>query len=281
MAEKLAFHEVFRQSAAVDGDKRAAVRRLKSWIRRATTTKVGRMPDSTSASIVLEWPLRWSTTRIAAVGERESGGEVALRGAVDQEPRPLRAPNASAARRCARSNGVGVGPMSMPQVSAGMSWASAARPITSTQARVRAGPALVAGDVQPGREARGVVADRVEVGRVLLAGERSSHPGSLGCSARWTDPSGRAAACTRSPAPASDSSPRRRRWTPTSCLLDLEDAAAEGEKEQARARVIEALDTLDFGRATVDRARQRDRHAALLPRPRSPSSRGPARTWTA
>jgi len=34
-------------------------------------------------------------------------------------------------------------------------------------------------------------------------------------------------------------------------LLDLEDAAAEGEKEQARTRVIEALNTLDFGRATV------------------------------
>jgi citrate lyase subunit beta/citryl-CoA lyase len=34
-------------------------------------------------------------------------------------------------------------------------------------------------------------------------------------------------------------------------LLDLEDAAAAGEKEAARARVIEALTTLDFGRSTV------------------------------
>ncbi len=45
-----------------------------------------------------------------------------------------RAPQASAARRCARWNGVGSGPTSMPSIPAGTSWSTAASPRASISA---------------------------------------------------------------------------------------------------------------------------------------------------
>ena len=78
------------------------------------------------------------------------------------------APQASAASACACWNGVGSGPTSMPSISAGMSSASARSPIASTQARVGARAALVAGHVEAARVALGVGAQRVEIGRLAL-----------------------------------------------------------------------------------------------------------------
>ena len=55
-------------------------------------TNVGRSPDRTSPSTVLEWTLRCTTTLVAGLRERQAGGVVALRGPVDQEPGARRAP---------------------------------------------------------------------------------------------------------------------------------------------------------------------------------------------
>ena len=63
-------------------------------------------------------------------------------------------------------------------------------------------------------------------------------------------------------------------------FLDLEDAVAPSEKDSARERVIEALRTLDFGEQDRRRARQRDRHAALLQGPDRGRRAGRASTWT-
>ncbi len=51
-------------------------------------------------------------------------------------------------------------------------------------------------------------------------------------------------------------------------FLDLEDAVAPDDKERARANVIEALGAHDWSRLRGERARQRSRHALVLPRHR-------------
>ena len=106
-----------------------------------------------------------------------------------------RAPQASAASRWARSNGVGSRPTSMPHVSAGMSSASGARR-APRPGRVGAGAALVAGHVEAAGLARGKGAQGVEVGRAGLghgrrvygsrfsAGGRRERPGGLVVAAR-------------------------------------------------------------------------------------------------
>ena len=75
---------------------------------------------------------------LAALRERQAGGVVALRGAVDQEPgaaaRPTPRPPAPAPAGTASAPG----PASMPSVSAGMSSASARSPNASTSAGIGA-----------------------------------------------------------------------------------------------------------------------------------------------
>ncbi len=89
---------------------RAASRGARQWAMPSSASssgaaKVGRIPERTSASIVLEWALRWTITFVAAVGEREARREVALRGAVDQEPRSPGPPRLGRERLCRGEGG--------------------------------------------------------------------------------------------------------------------------------------------------------------------------------
>ena len=86
-----------------------------------------------------------------------------------------RAPHASAASSCAAWNGVGSGPTSMPQVSAGTSSASARSPIASRSSGSAPGPPLWPGHVQPRGVACGVCAQGLEEG-----GPGGGHGASLG-----------------------------------------------------------------------------------------------------
>ena len=76
-------------------------------------TNVGRRPDSTSASIVLEWALRWTTTSRPRWASVSSATWLPCDAPLTRN-HARRAPHASAARRWASSNGVGSGPTSMP-----------------------------------------------------------------------------------------------------------------------------------------------------------------------
>ena len=137
-------------------------------------TNVGRIPESTSASIVLECPLRWSTTSSPRWASAIPAATLPCEAPLTRN-QVRRAPQASAASCCARSNGVGVGPMSMPHVSAGMSWASASRPITRASPGSAPGPPLWPGMCSRAgcRAAYAAIASRY--GRLALAGERISH----------------------------------------------------------------------------------------------------------
>ena len=51
-------------------------------------------------------------------------------------------------------------------------------------------------------------------------------------------------------------------------FLDLEDAVAPDDKEQARKNIIQGLNDVDWGKKVDDAAHQRPRHAILLSRRR-------------
>ena len=105
-----------RPPAGVDRERRRRAPRASGSARCPSSgsssgeTNVGRSPESTSASIVLECALRCTTTSSPVVREREAGREVALRGAVDEEPRAARPPRLRReALRLVRT-GVGIAP---------------------------------------------------------------------------------------------------------------------------------------------------------------------------
>ena len=130
-------------------------------------TNVGRRPETTSASIVLECALRWTTA------SRPMCASVSIATWLPCEA-PLtrnqlrRAPQAAAASACACWNGVGSGPWSIPGVSAGMSSASGPLAERLDESGVGRAAALVAGDVEATGVAIGVGAQRVEIGRLGL-----------------------------------------------------------------------------------------------------------------
>ena len=80
-------------------------------------TKCGVSPARMQPSTVLEWALRWTTTRVAGVREREQRDVVALRRAVAPGTSVRAAPHASRRQLLGLpANGVGLGrPVSMPQ----------------------------------------------------------------------------------------------------------------------------------------------------------------------
>ena len=142
-------------------------------------TKVGRSPDITSASIVLEWALRWVTTSLPAMGEREQRHVVALRGPVDQEPCALGPP------------GLGGEALSLEERSGLHSHVDAPRERRNVererrladrlpQARVGGCAALVAGNVKATGITSRVGAQGVEVGSVLLGRGGCRRPASDG-----------------------------------------------------------------------------------------------------
>ena len=103
---------------------------------------------------------------------------VSLRTAVDEEPASLR-PQALAASRWARVNGVGSGPASIPSIRAGMSCSSASIPNASTSSG--SAPARPCGqDVEASRMAGRVLHQRVEVRRLELFGVDAPGLGWLG-----------------------------------------------------------------------------------------------------
>ncbi len=126
-------------------------------------------PSSTSASIVVEWALRCTTTSLAVVRQRQAGRQVALRGAVDQEPRAPRPPRVGrqplglfeGRRLGAEVDAVGQrGDVEAERLLAERLEQPASAP----------GAALVSGHVQPGRLARGVLAQRIQVGACCSCG---------------------------------------------------------------------------------------------------------------
>ena len=139
-------------------------------------TNVGRSPDRISASIVLECALRWITTRSPACASVSSATWLPCDAPLIRN-QVRRAPHASAASSCASRNGVGSSPTSMPVRERGDVERERALAERLEQARVRARAALVAGHVEAARVAGGVRAQRVEIGRVRLAGQS---PASLG-----------------------------------------------------------------------------------------------------
>ena len=106
-------------------------------------TNVGRRPESTRPSMIEEWTLRWTTTRPRWGGPVASlpvAWARAMQIAWFPPDAPLTrnqlrwAPQASAARRCARWKGVGSGPTSIPSMLGGTSWRIAASPRASISA---------------------------------------------------------------------------------------------------------------------------------------------------
>ena len=93
-------------------------------------TKVGRSPERTSPSMIEEWTLRWTTTGPRSGGPVRSfpvawASVMQIAWLPPEAPfsrNQLRfAPQASAASRWARWNGVGSGPTSIPSIPAGTS----------------------------------------------------------------------------------------------------------------------------------------------------------------
>ena len=104
----------------------------------------------------------------AAVREREPRGEVALRGAVDQEPRPPRPPGLGGERlRLGEGGRLGAEVDAVGE----RGDVERQRPLAERleQAVVGALAALVAGDVQPRRLAPRVRAKRIQIRRAALA----------------------------------------------------------------------------------------------------------------
>ena len=137
----------------------------------------GRRPERTSPSMIDEWTLRWTTTRSPRWA---SARQIAW---LPPEP-PLtrnqlrRAPQASAASRCASWNGVvgGIG-ADVDALDPGRDVEPQRRsPIASRSAGSAPGPALVAGDVEAARVAIGVGDQRVEVGSRVLVHARHVSP---------------------------------------------------------------------------------------------------------
>ncbi len=102
---------------------------------------VGRIPESTSASIALECALRCTTTRSPLCASARPAARLPCEAPLTRNHARC-APHAPAASRCACSNGVGSGPMSTPYVSAGMSRLSARSPIASSSSGSAPGPPL-------------------------------------------------------------------------------------------------------------------------------------------
>ena len=130
-------------------------------------------PTATRPSIVLEWTLRCTTTCSPACASARHATWLPCEAPLMRN-HVRRAPHASAASCCARWNGVGSAPASMPSISAGMSSSSARSPKASTIAGFGRRTALVAGHVEAPGPALGVRAQRVEVGHRLL-GARLRH----------------------------------------------------------------------------------------------------------
>ncbi len=131
--------------------------------------KVGRIPESTSASMTLECALRCTTTRSPHMGERQPGGEVALGGAVDEEPDAPRAPGLGGeALRLLEGGGVDADVDSVRE--RGDVHAQRELADRLDQPRRGARPALVPGHVQARGVAIGVLDERVQIRRALLLG---------------------------------------------------------------------------------------------------------------
>ena len=116
-------------------------------------TKTGRRPDTISPSIVLEWTLRCTTTCSPPCASARQAAWLPCEAPLIRN-QVRSAPHACAASSCARWNGVGSGPASMPSVSAGMSSSSARSPNASASTGSAAAPPLWPGTwKRPGERA--------------------------------------------------------------------------------------------------------------------------------
>ncbi len=104
-------------------------------------TKLGSPPLSTSPSTIEACELRWATIRApSGASVRHSAWLPCVAPLVRKNVRS--APKASAARRSARSYGVGDGPRSIPWMSCGTSAARASSPIALRKPGSAPGPPL-------------------------------------------------------------------------------------------------------------------------------------------
>ena len=132
-------------------------------------TNLGRSPERTRPSMTDEWTLRWTTTRSPRCASARQIAWLPPEAPLTRN-QLRRAPQASAASRCACWNGcrAGSGPMSMPSMPAGKSSRRSRLADRLAQPRVGAGAALVAGDVEAAGIAIRVGDQRVEVRRLAL-----------------------------------------------------------------------------------------------------------------
>ena len=140
---------------------------------------VGRMPDNTSASIVLECALRCTTIRSPRWASARPAARLPCEAPLIRNHARL-APHASAASRCASSNGVGVAAHVDPVRQRGDVHLSAASRTPPSAPRRRPGHPCGRGRAgAPGRAPR--TAQRVQVRRLLLAPQltaRDRQPGA-------------------------------------------------------------------------------------------------------
>ena len=135
----------------------------------------GRSPDRTSASMVLEWALRWTTTSPPACASVSSATWLPCDAPLIRNQLRAGRPTPAAASACACSNGVGSGPVSMPQRQRRDVERERALADRLAQRRVGARPALVPGHVEAAGIARRVGAQGVEVGRLSACGRARRH----------------------------------------------------------------------------------------------------------